>query len=97
MPETAIHKHRQLELGENKVRPDLKPDTGNLKPDLHLPPPARDTLRPHQPEQRDFRLLVAAPADAGHDLGAFGLGEDVRHWLANLENKYGRRRLTHAY
>ena len=29
--------------------------------------------------QGEFRVLVAVAADAGHDLGVFGLGKDVRH------------------
>lgn len=36
-------------------------------------------ILPEQSSQRDFGFLVSTPTNAGHDLRAFGFGENVSH------------------
>ena len=45
-----------------------------------MPPPAGDSVLAQQLGERGFGILVATAADAGHDGGAFGFGENVRHF-----------------
>jgi len=91
MPETTVHKHRELQLWKNEIRPDTEGrarhsvradgSQGTASPtmNLNLPPPARDAMPPQQFRQRQFRILVAAPANPRHHLGTFGFGKDISH------------------
>lgn len=47
--------------------------------------------------QGEFRVFIATPANPGHDLGAFGLGEDVGHESSGREvvGHQPRRRAHH--
>ena len=70
MPETAVHKYRELELGKNKVRFAEHP---------LMSPPAGDFVSLKKLCQRNFRGLVAARADKRHHFRTLGFGENVRH------------------
>jgi hypothetical protein len=52
--------------------------------------PAGDFVAAQEAHEGNFGFLVAAAADAGHHLGAFLPGEDVRHSNRKLSGKYGR-------
>ena len=54
VPEAAIHEQGHPRLPKNKIR---------LAEDLLIPPPARDAVLPQQQSQRQFRLLIPAPAN----------------------------------
>lgn len=80
MPETAVHKDRHALLGEDKVRSNhcfATLDLGFWTPDceaqLRLPPPPGNANSPEKFRQRQFRILVAVPANPRHHLGAFAL------------------------
>ena len=72
VPETAIHKQGDPRRAENKV---------GLAEDRLMPPPARDTVGAEPFDHHHFRGPVAVRTDAGHDGGAFGFGENVRHFM----------------
>jgi len=54
MPETAVHKHCQLESWEDKIR---------LSKHSHMAAPAYDPLTAEELHQRNFRILVAIRTD----------------------------------
>lgn len=70
VPEAAVHEHREPRLLESEIW---------FAEYRLIAPPARDAVPPHQFRQRQFRVLVPASANPGHDIGAFRLGEDVWH------------------
>lgn len=76
VPKAAVHEYSQLELWKCEVR---SPE------DVVVASPAGDFVLAQQPSQGDFSFLVAAPANAGHDLRTFGPGKDIGHvqssWL----------------
>jgi hypothetical protein len=72
MPETAIHKYNDTLAAKGEIRfPKMALATT----------PAADAMRPEVPRQRQLRVLVSAAPDAGHHLGPFRFGEDVRHFI----------------
>lgn len=58
VPKTPVHKHRQLELGKNKV---------GFAEDRRLPPPTGDAVLLEYRHQPQLGGLVAGSSDAGHD------------------------------
>lgn len=72
VPEAAVHEEREPLLPEHKI--------GFSEHGLPTAP-AGDAVPAEVLHQGEFGVLVAMPTDAGHDLGSFRLGEDVRHFL----------------
>jgi len=70
MPETAVHKNRELEFWKNKIW---------LAKHRLIAPPAGDVITPQQFPQRDFRVLVSTTTNPRHYFRPFGFGENVRH------------------
>ena len=70
VPEAAIHKNGQPLFWENEIR---------LAKNRLMPPPTFDAVPAQQFGQRQFRLLVAAPANPRHHFRPLRLGENVRH------------------
>ena len=70
VPETSIHKHRELEFWKNEIR---------FAEHRVIASPAGDTVAPQQFCQHNFRLFVPAPPNPAHHLRSFPLCEDVRH------------------
>lgn len=65
MPITAIHKDRQAQPSEDKIRPNHSPLSGVRSPISAFPkaqpphpPPARDLVRPKNPRQVQLRTLL---------------------------------------
>lgn len=82
VPETPIDKHRQPQLGKNKIGADFEiPHSAFRIPNLNVPSPTADSPRPEHAHQGQFRALVATRSDARHDRRTFGFGEDVGHRL----------------
>jgi hypothetical protein len=53
MPETAVHKNRNLEFLKNKIRADFESSTHQLFPgisasDFQMPPPSRHAMLPQK-------------------------------------------------
>jgi hypothetical protein len=59
VPETAVHKNCEPRLLENEIR---------FAKDCLMASPAFDAMPPEQSCQRQFRVLVAAPANPRHHL-----------------------------
>ncbi len=72
VPEAAIDKDRDALFAKHEIRPAKH---------IGMTPPAGDFVGPENRDQRQFRLLVPAPADFGHHLGTLLFGEDVGHSL----------------
>ncbi len=70
MPETSVHLHHQLYFRKRKIRPPKN---------TMMPPPARDFVFAKNLYQREFRVLVPAPANPRHHFRPLRLGENVRH------------------
>jgi hypothetical protein len=70
MPETAVYEDDKALLAKREIRPAEQ---------RGMSPPSGDTPGAKQFRQSKLSLLVAASANAGHDLGAFGFSENVRH------------------
>ena len=91
MPEAAIHKNREPRLPENKIRPNTKTGRAVLPrrrdiwaaqqrgptSNLNVPPPAGNFVPTQQFCQRQFRVLVPAPANPRHHLRPLRLGENI--------------------
>ena len=71
MPEAPVHEHSHSLQSKSKVR-----SAGQRQ----MPPLAGDFVLAQQFCERSFGVLVATAADAGHDGGALGFGENVRHF-----------------
>ena len=71
MPETAVHKHRELELLKNEVR---------LAEDFLITPPASDAIRPENFCQRQFRVLVSSSGNPRHHFRPLRFSENIRHF-----------------
>ena len=72
MPVTAVNKKGEALRGEDEVGP---------AGEFAVAPPAGDAAGAEDGDEAQLRVLVAGGADAGHDGGALGFGEDVRHRL----------------
>jgi hypothetical protein len=72
MPETAIDENDDTFPAKGEIR---------LAKMLLAAAPAADAMRPKKFCKGKFRVLVAVAANAGHDLGPFRFGEDVRHFI----------------
>jgi len=70
MPETAVHKHCEPRLPENKIR---------FAEDFLIPPPSGDLIAPEKLCERYFRGLVATPTNQAHHFRTLRFGEDIRH------------------
>lgn len=70
VPETTINKNRQPRLVENKIRASENRLT---------PPPSVDAVGAKNFREHQFRGLVPARADEGHDFGASYFGENISH------------------
>ncbi len=70
MPETAIDKHRDPPLGEQKIR---------VAEQGPVPSPTADEQFAKQGGQPTLRPLVATSTNPGHDLRAFLNGKDIGH------------------
>ncbi len=70
VPETAIHEKGQPAAPKKKIR---------LAEYILVSAPAGDVVQAKQPHQGKLRVLIAVPANSGHDSGAFCLGKDIRH------------------
>jgi len=70
VPEAAVHEHRNPLFGKDEI---------GFAEDWAAAAPAGDSVPAEGYYQGQFRVLVAVPADAGHDVGALGRGENVRH------------------
>ena len=68
--EAAVHEQCDSRLPEHEVR---------LAENGLVPTPAGDPMRSENPDESEFRLLVATPPDVRHDLRTLSLGEKVRH------------------
>lgn len=70
VPETTVNEDSDAGRVEHKVRLS----------EHRLPaPPTSDPVDAKEFHQGDLRILVAVSTNPGHDLGAFGLGENVGH------------------
>jgi hypothetical protein len=74
VPKATVHKYGEAELGEDEV---------GFAEDRLMASPAGDAVSAEQGSQGQLGFLVSTPANAGHHLGALGLGEDVRHFPAS--------------
>lgn len=89
MPEAAVDEYGQPAGWEDKVGADFVGASFSesingvagqrIQPDRNMAPPARDPVRLHQCDKRQFGVTIAAPPDPGHDLGSLGLAENIRH------------------
>lgn len=70
VPEATVHKHREPEPAEDKVR-----STENLL----ISTPSGDAVSPHQIRECEFSRLVSPASDPRHHLRALGGGEYVSH------------------
>ncbi len=70
VPKAAVHKDGESYLREYKIR---------FSKDVLVPAPTGNVVLAKKFHQSELRVLVPSPANPGHDLGAFCLGEDVRH------------------
>jgi len=62
VPEAAVDKNREPPRGKNKI---------GLARQFAAPPPAGDAVRAENGDEAQFGVLVAAGADAGHNLRTF--------------------------
>lgn len=72
MPETAIHKNCQLELGKDKIW---------FAEYCKVATPSGDALAAEEFHQGDFCFFVPTTADARHHLRSFGWRKDIGHAL----------------
>jgi hypothetical protein len=70
MPETTIHENNDALPAKGEIR---------FSKMFLSATPAGDGVRSKKFCKGKFRIFVAMPANAGHDLRAFGFGKDVRH------------------
>ncbi len=90
MPEATVHDHRQLEFWEHEVRlhgkrsQSLRSVGLNLRTHRDPAPPARDPIGPKDRNQPQLGVQVPRAPDAGHYRRPLGLGEDVRHSVAQV-------------
>lgn len=70
VPETPVHKHRQLRRAKHEIR---------LPEERVIPPPAGDFVRPENLNHPQFRGAIPLRADEGHHVAALGFCEDVWH------------------
>jgi hypothetical protein len=77
VPEAAVHKDRQADLGKNEV--------GFAKDGL-IPPPAGEAVASQRGGQRQLGIPVSVRANARHYFGPLGFGIYVGH-LFNREDR----------
>lgn len=70
VPETTVNENGDTSCVEHEVR---------FPENRLVAPPAGDMMPAEEFHQGDFRVLIAVSTNAGHDLRAFGLGENVGH------------------
>jgi len=70
MPETTVHEYGHLCRRKDEV---------GFAESIVVAAPAGNTVAAKQANEGQFRVFIAVAADAGHDLGSFRNGEDVRH------------------
>lgn len=76
VPETTVDEDGEFEFGENEI---------GFAEDRGFATPAGDAVQPENRHQLQLRVLVPGATDAGHDVRAFGLGENVAHGESMLQ------------
>lgn len=82
VPKAPVHKDGDALLGENEV---------GLAKDGLMTAPAGDVVLTEQLYQGELGILIATAADARHDLGSLGLGEDVGHGTKEKQKVENRK------